>query len=138
VVAEAARARIDIRAADQAGVAAIEAALRAVASHHDVPETSGELSGEMRHLPFEQSEASARLFALAHAVGAELGLDLMGAETGGASDGNTAAGLGEPTLDGLGPSGGLAHNPGEYVEVASLAPRVALLAGLLRRVSEER
>ena len=49
-----------------------------------------------------------------------------------------AAGLGVPTLDGLGPSGGLAHNPGEYVEVASLAPRVALLAGLLRRVSEER
>ena len=39
-----------------------------------------------------------------------------------------------PTLDGLGPVGGLDHSPDEYVSVPSIAPRTAMLAGLIRRI----
>jgi glutamate carboxypeptidase len=42
--------------------------------------------------------------------------------------------MGVPTLDGMGLPGGLAHNPGEWVSVADIAPRIAILAGLLRRL----
>jgi len=136
IVADHATAEIDVRAADPAGVAAIHEALQRVASDSErhVPDTEVSLTGGMRHQPFTQSERSAQVFALAQAEAATQGLTLRGEPTGGASDGNTAAALGVATLDGLGPAGGLAHNPGEFISVASIAPRIALLAGLLRRL----
>jgi len=39
--------------------------------------------------------------------------------------------MGVPSLDGLGPVGGLDHSPDEYLEVASIVPRTALVAALL-------
>jgi glutamate carboxypeptidase len=135
VVAENAYAEIDVRAADEEGVKAIEAALAKVVADTNVPDTTATLEGYFAHRPFTQSPRSARLFALAAEAADELGIALHGEPTGGASDGNTTAGLGTPTLDGLGLVGGLAHNPGEYVEIASIAPRIALLMGLLRRLN---
>ncbi|HWC64620.1 MAG TPA: M20/M25/M40 family metallo-hydrolase, partial [Thermoanaerobaculia bacterium] len=65
-------------------------------------------------------------------IARELGKDLAAERVGGASDGNLTAGAGIPTLDGLGPSGGGAHAPDEWVDVADLDFRVALLARFLR------
>jgi glutamate carboxypeptidase len=42
-----------------------------------------------------------------------------------------------PTIDGLGPIGGLDHAPTEYLEVASIVPRLALLAALLLEVGRD-
>ena len=56
---------------------------------------------------------------------------LHGAEVGGASDGNFTAGIGVPTLDGLGAVGGGAHADHEHVVVAELEPRTRLLAALI-------
>ena len=50
---------------------------------------------------------------------------------GGESDGNFAAALGVPALDGLGAVGDGAHAAHEHVDVTTLAWRAALLAGLL-------
>ena len=135
VVADTAYAEIDVRAADEEGVRAIEEALAKAVADTNVPDTTAMLEGFFAHRPFTQSPQSARLFALAAEAAAELGITLRGEPTGGASDGNTTAGLGIPTLDGLGLVGGLAHNPGEYVEIDSIAPRIALLMGLLRRLN---
>lgn len=135
IVAETAYAEIDVRAADEEGVTAIEEALAKVVADTNVPDTSAVLQGYFAHRPFTQSPKSARVFALAAESAADLGITLRGEPTGGASDGNTTAGLGVPTLDGLGLVGGLAHNPGEYVEIDSIAPRIALLMGLLRRLN---
>jgi glutamate carboxypeptidase len=54
--------------------------------------------------------------------------------SGGAGDANTTAAAGLPTIDGLGPVGGEAHGPSEWLDLDSVAPRIALLAGLLARV----
>ena len=54
--------------------------------------------------------------------------------TGGVSDGCWTAGAGLPTLDGLGPVGALDHSPDEYIEIASLAPRCGLVAGLVAAI----
>ena len=46
-------------------------------------------------------------------------------------------GAGAPTLDGLGPVGGNAHAPSEYMELNSIVPRTTLLAALLLSVSRQ-
>ena len=50
---------------------------------------------------------------------------------GGGSDGNFTADAGVPTLDGLGASGALLHNPGEFLNVDHFPQRTALTARLL-------
>jgi glutamate carboxypeptidase len=135
VVAESAHTLIDVRAPDREGGAAVEAALRDVAeAAPTIAGTATRLSGGFVHQPFTQSAASARLFTLAQGVARELGYTLAGGATGGGSDGNTAAAVGAATLDGLGPAGAHAHNPEEYIEIASIAPRIALLGGIIAAV----
>ena len=60
----------------------------------------------------------------------DLGLpEPTAAAVGGASDGNFTAGVGTPTLDGLGAVGGGAHADDEHVLVDELPGRTALLRG---------
>ncbi len=74
--------------------------------------------------------------ALAQAIAGELGFTVRDAATGGASDANTTAAAGVPTLDGLGPIGGDDHAPPEWLDLSSVVPRTTLLAGLILRIGE--
>jgi glutamate carboxypeptidase len=76
--------------------------------------------------------ASAGLFATAQRLAALLGLGpLRGVAVGGASDGNRTAGVGTPTLDGLGAVGGGPHADREHVRVEAIPERTALLTALI-------
>jgi glutamate carboxypeptidase len=77
------------------------------------------------------------LAAAARELGAHLGAPVHEVLTGGVSDGCWTAAAGIPTLDGLGPVGGLDHTPEEYAEVGSFAMRCGLVAGLVTAVEEE-
>lgn len=136
VVPEYAYCDIDIRVSDQAGLKALEAAMRKVTSRNVVQGTKITLSGSMCHMPFERTEGNTRLVQLAKEVGLEMGLKIEDVGSGGGSDGNTTSAMGVPTLDGLGAGGGLAHNSGEYIELDYLHKRIALLAGLVQRIGE--
>jgi glutamate carboxypeptidase len=127
---------MDVRAADQASHSALEAAMRQVTYQNKLQGTRITLSGSMLCQPFERNKRNAHLVELAKAAGHELGLQIQDATSGGASDANTTSALGIPTLDGLGAGGGLAHNPGEYIELDYLPTRIALVAGLMRRIGE--
>jgi glutamate carboxypeptidase len=83
---------------------------------------------------YERTPAVVALAGAAIALGAELGHPFGEATTGGVSDGSWTAGAGIPTLDGLGPTGGLDHTPGEYAEVSTFAPRCGVVAGLVAAV----
>ena len=85
----------------------------------------------------EKLERSGRLVDRAVSLADELGFELHDAVTGGASDANTTAGMGVPTLDGLGPIGGMDHSPQEYLEVASIVPRTTLLAALIVAIGRD-
>ncbi|KQW48496.1 glutamate carboxypeptidase [Nocardioides sp. Root1257] len=101
-------------------------ALRAV-----LPGAVLEVHGGPNRPPLEAS-ASAALFERASAIAVRLGLPtLTSAAVGGASDGNFTAGVGTPTLDGLGAVGGGAHADDEHVLVDELPGRTALLAALV-------
>jgi len=131
VVAERAVLQVDLRAADRAGLEAATAAIRALAAAPTVPDVVVAAVERHRHLPMEKLARSSRLVEHAQALAGRLGFAVQDAATGGASDANTTAGMGVPTLDGLGPIGGLDHSPGEWLDVASIVPRTALFAALL-------
>jgi glutamate carboxypeptidase len=88
--------------------------------------------------PWGRNAGTERLATRARALAQALGFDVRAVATGGMSDGNITAACGVPTLDGLGPIGGLDHGPLEYVEIASIVPRTALLAGLIAAVAAAR
>jgi len=89
------------------------------------------VTGAINRPPMERSRGTVRLYRKARSLAAELGFVLNEASTGGGSDGNFTAALGIPTLDGLGAVGEGAHARHESVVIEHLAPRTALLAGLL-------
>ena len=136
-VAESADVEIDVRAVERHHLESVEAAIVSIAEASTVPQVTGTVEVASRHWPMERTNDSMRLVKHAVELAALLDFTLSDAATGGASDGNTTAGLGVPTIDGLGPIGGLDHAPGEYVEVDSIVPRTALLAGLLRAIGED-
>jgi glutamate carboxypeptidase len=89
------------------------------------------VTGGINRPPMERTRGTVKLYQRARALAAELGFTLDEASTGGASDGNLTAALGVPTLDGLGAVGEGAHAQHESIVLEHLAPRTALLAGLL-------
>jgi glutamate carboxypeptidase len=137
VVAETCRLEVDLRSTNRAGLEAVEAAARAAAEPTVVPDLTVDVVEAGRHWPMEKLERSGRLVDHAIGLATDLGFELNDAATGGASDANTTAGMGIPTLDGLGPIGGMDHSPEEYLEVASIVPRTALLAGLIAAIGRD-
>ncbi len=65
---------------------------------------------------------------------AALGREVVAAARGGASDASHFAPVVAVTIDGLGPLGGAAHNPAEYVVQGSIEPRAQLAAAVLHAV----
>jgi glutamate carboxypeptidase len=79
----------------------------------------------------ERTRGTVQLYRHARALAAELDYQLPEAAVGGASDGNFTSALGVPTLDGMGAVGEGAHAAHESIVLEHLAPRTALLAGML-------
>jgi glutamate carboxypeptidase len=91
------------------------------------------VTGGINRPPMERTRGTVQLYREARALAAELGFTLDEAATGGASDGNFTSALGIPTLDGTGAVGEGAHARHESIVLEEVAPRTALLAGLLAR-----
>src|SRR5688500_14583064 len=136
VVAERCELQIDLRAATRETFEAASAEVERLAAAPAVAGVTIELRRTAGHPPMEKTDASARLATLATSIAGELGFELHDAATGGASDANTTAALGIPTLDGLGPIGGDDHSVDEWLDLGSVVPRTALLAGLIGRIGE--
>jgi glutamate carboxypeptidase len=94
-----------------------------------------DVTGGINRPPMERTRGTVKLFTKARALAAELGFVLNEASTGGASDGNFTSALGIATLDGMGAVGEGAHAGHESIVLEHLAPRTALLAGMLGQPS---
>ena len=137
VVAERCHLELDVRAVTRDGLEQAERTIKELVAATVVPDVTVDVESTHHWWPMEKLERSGRLVDHAIGLASSLGFPLKDAATGGASDGNTTAGMGLPTIDGLGPIGGLDHSPGEYLEVASIAPRTALLAALLATIGRD-
>jgi glutamate carboxypeptidase len=134
VVAERCRLEVDMRAAHPDTLDQVEGEVRRIAESHTVPDISVEVTSRSWHAPMERSPGSDRLAGLVRELARELGIPQPAdVASGGASDGNTTAAAGVPTLDGLGPIGGGWHGPDEWIDLESITTRVALLGGLIAR-----
>ena len=132
VVAAEARAEIDIRVPRMKDWTGVERALKRLRPRDK--RCRLHLEGGLNRPPMERTPGVARLAKLAIGLGREMGIEIEESSTGGGSDGNFTAGLGIPTLDGVGPVGEGAHAPHESILVDRIADRTALLAGLLLRI----
>lgn len=134
VVAERARALVDVRIARLGDAAGVERALASLRPSD--PRVRLTVTGRINRPPMERTAGVARLYALAQEVAGSMGRTLAEGATGGASDGNFTAALGVPTLDGLGAVGEGPHALHEHVVLKELGPRAALVAGLLARIGD--
>ena len=132
VVPAAATAEVDVRVATLGEALRVESAFKALKPV--LQGASLTLRGGFNRPPMERTTAVAGLFERAREISAQLGMDLGEGSTGGGSDGNFAAALGVPTLDGLGAPGSGAHAEHEHVLIDALPLRAALLAALLLKL----
>ena len=123
---------VDVRARTSAEQDRVHRAIRALPPV--LPGARVEVSGEVNRPPLEAA-ASAALYERARGIAPRLGLPApTRAAVGGASDGNLTAGVGTPTLDGLGAVGGGAHAADEHVLVDQIPGRTALLRALVEEL----
>ena len=129
VVAAEAWAQVDVRIARMADAQRVDALFHGLRVTD--PACSLTVTGGINRPPMERSDGTVRLFERARALAASLGFELNEAATGGGSDGNFTAGVGIPTLDGMGAVGEGAHAAHESILLDDLLPRTALLAAMI-------
>jgi glutamate carboxypeptidase len=132
VIPSEANATIDVRIARMRDAAVIEKKMRGLRPFNR--KCKVDVTGGLNRPPLERTSAVAALYAKAVAIARDLGWKLGEAAVGGGSDGNFTAGLGIPTLDGLGGVGDGAHATHEHILISELPRRVALLAGLIENL----
>lgn len=120
---------VDVRMWDADEQERVDVALRNL--QPALPGAELALSGGPNRAPLESS-ASADLFRRISELAVSLGQPAPAeAAVGGASDGNFTAGIGIPTLDGLGAIGGGAHADDEHVLLAGIPARIELITALI-------
>lgn len=128
VVPDSAEAVVDVRVSTSAEAERISRLMRSLSPV--LPGAELVVEGSISKLPMERTGETERLFLHARSLAALEGLDLTETGVGGTSDGNVAAAVGTPTLDGLGPVGDGAHAPHEHVVIDAIPQRIALLLRL--------
>jgi glutamate carboxypeptidase len=135
VVPDLAQVQFDIRYLHFQDRIDTEMQWRKIMQHQRVPgvELTLEVEPDFKG-PMVSTPESFKLVHTAQDIAGLLGFSVNHVLTGGSSDGSYTSAFGIPTLDGLGPVGGLDHSPNEYLVVSSIAPRTALLGGLIASI----
>ncbi len=122
-VAPFAEGEIDLRYVNLDDRAAAVAAIEGIIARSFVPGTKAELTIKGEFLPLTQSPPAKRLFELYVDAARASGFKTEGEFTGGCANSGFAAGVGAPTICAVGPVGGKAHTPDEFLRLDSLVPR---------------
>jgi glutamate carboxypeptidase len=132
VIAAEASAGIDVRIMSAKQASGIDRKLRSLRPFDK--HCKLEITGGINRLPMERTAGVAALYKKAREIARQVGWKLEEAAVGGGSDGNFTAGMGIPTLDGLGGIGEGAHAVHEYIVISELPRRALLLAGMIESV----
>lgn len=133
-MADFAKAYVDLRVVTKEEGARLVPQIMGLQPH--IANTQIEVTGGLERPPMERTQHVEELFDLAQKLAAELGFEVTEGASGGGSDGNYTAGLGIPTIDGLGPVGDGAHAAHEHLLASKLPERTALLVRLLQEVGK--
>jgi glutamate carboxypeptidase len=135
-VAPWAEGQIDLRYVAPADREDIMARIGAIIDRAYLPGTRTDLTIKGEFLPLTQSPAAKRLFEIYVAAAADTGFKTDGEFTGGCADSGFTAGVGAPTICAVGPVGGKAHSPDEFLRIDSLVPRAQACARALLRLEQ--
>jgi glutamate carboxypeptidase len=133
-VAPWAEGEIDLRYVDPADREDVMARIAAIIERSFVPGTRTELTVRGEFLPLVQTQTAKRLFEIYVAAAADTGFTTDGEFTGGCADSGFTAGVGTPTICAVGPVGGKAHSPDEFLRIDSLVPRAQACARAIMRL----
>jgi glutamate carboxypeptidase len=132
VIAADAAAEFDVRIKSAKQAAGIDRKLRSLKPFDK--HCKLEMTGGVNRLPMERTAGVAALYRKAQEIAGQLEWELDEAAVGGGSDGNFTAGMGLPTLDGMGGVGEGAHAVHEFIVISELPRRALLLAGMIESV----
>jgi glutamate carboxypeptidase len=132
VVAAEASVGIDVRIKKAKQAAGVDRKLRSLKPFDK--HCKLQINGGINRLPMERTAGVAALYHKAREIAGQVGWALEEAAVGGGSDGNFTAGMGIPTLDGMGGVGEGAHAVHEFIVISELPRRALLLAGMIESV----
>lgn len=135
-VAPHAWCEIDLRYVTAAQRSELVEAIRAIVETPFVADTSARLSIKGEFLPLEGTAGSQKLFETYREASAGFGIATVAEFTGGCADSGFTAAQGCPTLCSIGPIGGMAHTPDEFLEVESIVPAAQVLALAVMRAAK--
>ena len=135
-VAPEAEGQIDLRYVQPADRDEVMERIEAIIGRSTVPGTRAELEIKGEFLPLVQTPEAKRLFDLYVRSAGDSGLTVGGELTGGCADSGFTAAMGAPTICAVGPVGGKAHSPEEYLMVDSLVPRTQACARAILRLED--
>ena len=133
-VAPWAEGQIDLRYIHPGDREEIMAKIEAIIAKSFVPGTKAELTIRGEFLPLNQTPTAKKLFDLYVAAAADTGFKTDGEFTGGCADSGFTAAMGAPTICAVGPVGGKAHSPDEFLHIDSLMPRAQAVARAILRL----
>ena len=128
VIPERAVARIDLRFQDRQGWELVKARVEGLTAIN--PAIRLELDFVL-HQPPLTTQSTASMLDAVRSAGRQLAMDIDAESNGGSSDANMIADVGVPVLDGMGPAGGGAHTPFEYIDIESYEKKATLVRTLL-------
>lgn len=134
--APACQFQIDLRYIEPADRDEVMGRIHDIVARSYVPGTKARLAIKGEFLPLNPTPESTRLFSIYQASAADSGLKVEAEFTGGCADSGFTAALGAPTLCGVGPVGGKAHSPEEYLEVDTVVPRAQAMARAILRLEQ--
>jgi glutamate carboxypeptidase len=135
-VAPWAEGQIDLRYIEPSDRDDTMAKIAAIIERSYVPGTKAELTVKGEFLPLVQTSTAKRLFEIYVQAAADTGFTTAGEFTGGCADSGFTAGVGTPTICAVGPLGGKAHSPDEFLRVDSLVPRAQACARAILRLDQ--
>jgi glutamate carboxypeptidase len=130
-----AEALLDLRYANGGDRDRLMDAINAVVMRSWTVGSSAQLAVIGEFVPLVATPPAVDLFRIYQAAAHDVGFSVAGEATGGCADSGFAAAMGAATLCGLGPVGGNAHSPDEFVEVETVVPRAQALALTILRVA---
>lgn len=126
---------IDLRYVTSAQRSELVEAIRAIVETPVVAGAGGTLIIKGEFVPLERTPESLALFETYRDAAAGFGIAVSAEFTGGCADSGFTAAQGCPTLCSVGPVGGMAHTPDEFLEIESIVPAAQTLALAVMRTA---
>jgi len=135
-VAPLAEGQIDLRYVEPPQRERIMAEIERIIRTATIPGTRAVLTIRGEFLPMLQTPAAKAMLEVYKQAASESGFATDGEFTGGCADSGFTTAMGAPTLCGVGPVGGKAHSPEEFLDIESIVPRAQAMARTILRLDQ--